>query len=136
MQPPNEALQKVRPPAIALIIVGAMNGGLGLMTLASGLLRLAGAIDAGPAPMDEAQRVGYLVGTFAGYGVGFMSLILAPVIIFGAIKMMKGEKLGLARAAAVLAILPLTSCCFLVGIPLGIWSLIVLSKPDVKALFR
>lgn len=112
MQPQNDALQKVRPPAIALIMVGSLNGGLGLLILVSGLLRLVGAIDTGPAPMDEAQRAGYLIGTFAGYGIGFISLILAPVIIFGAIKMMKGEKLGLARTAAVLAILPLTSCCF------------------------
>lgn len=136
MQSPNDTLQKVRPPAIALIVVGALNGGLGLLMLASGLLRLVGAINTGPAPTDEAQRTGYLVGTLVGYGLGFISLILAPAIIFGAVKMVKGQSFGLAKAAAVLAILPLTSCCFLAGIPIGIWSLIVLNKPDVKALFQ
>lgn len=135
MQPTNDALQKVRPPAIALILVGSMNGGLALMLLASGLLRLVGLIDTGPSPTAGAERTGYLIGTFAGYAVAFVCLALAPIIIFGGIKMMKGQKFGLARAAAVLAILPLTSCCFLAGIPVGIWTLIVLAKPEVKALF-
>lgn len=136
MQLQSDPLQKVRPPAIALIVIGALNGGLGLMTLASGLLRLVGAIDTGPGPMNGAERTGYLIGTFAGYAVGGISLLLAPMVIFGGIKMMKGQKLGLARAASVIAMLPIASCCFIAGLPIGIWALIVLSKPDVKAFFR
>lgn len=135
MQPTNDSLQKVRPPAIALILVGSMNGGLALMILVSGLLRLMNVIDTGPGPMSGTERTGYLVGTFTGYAVGFICLLLAPVIIFGGIRMMKGANYGLARAAAVLAILPFTSCCFLAGIPIGIWALVVLAKPEVKSLF-
>jgi len=65
-----------------------------------------------------------------------LALIAAPIIIYGAIQMMKGRKLGLAKASAILAIIPFTSCCFLIGVPIGIWALTVLSKPDVKAFFR
>lgn len=132
----NDAIQKLRPPAIGLIVVGSLNGGLAILTLLSGLARLAGVIDPSPTPTERAEKIGYLIGTFAGYGVAALSLLVAPIIIYGAIKMMKGEKIGLAKTAVVLAILPLTSCCFVVGIPLGIWALVVLSKPDVKSFFR
>jgi hypothetical protein len=42
----------------------------------------------------------------------------------------------MAKAAAILSIVPLTSCCFLTGIPIGIWGLVILGKPEIKALFR
>jgi ABC-type proline/glycine betaine transport system permease subunit len=38
---------------------------------------------------------------------------------------------------AILSIIPFTSpCCFLIGTPIGIWALWVLTDPDVKAAFR
>jgi len=74
--------------------------------------------------------------TFGTYGMAFLSLVLAPLVIYGAVQMMGGRKYGLSKAAAIVSILPLTSCCFLVGIPIGIWALVVLGKPDVKAFFK
>ena len=68
------------------------------------------------------------------YGIALVSLLLAPVIVYGAVQMMQGRKLGLAKIAAVLAILPLTSCCCLAGLPVGIWTFIVLSKPEIRTL--
>lgn len=131
----NDVLKQVKAPAIGLIITGSLNGMIGLMTLASGLLRLAGVIK-DQIPTNESERLGYYIGTGFSYGIGFFSLILAPLIIFGAVKMIKGEKIGLAKTSAILAILPLSSCCFIVGIPFGIWALIVLRKPEVKHFFE
>jgi len=31
--------------------------------------------------------------------------------------------------------IPFTSCCFLIGAPIGIWALVVLSKPEVQMFF-
>lgn len=131
----NDVLSQVRFPAIGLIVVGVINGLAGVLTLLSGLMRLAGVM-AEKAPTDEAERLGYYVGTGFGYGLGFFSLVLAPVIIYGAVKMLGGEKIGLAKTAAILAVVPLSSCCFVLGIPFGIWALVVLRKPEVKAAFE
>ena len=61
----------------------------------------------------------------------------ALVVLFGALKMKKLENHGLAMAASILAIVPCITpcpcCCF--GIPIGIWALIVLCKPEVKSYF-
>lgn len=132
----NDNIQKLRAPAIGLIIAGSLNGVIGLLALLGGLFRLTGVGGKETLPADQAERMGFMVGTIGTYIVAFLSVVLAPVIIYGATQMMKGEKPGLAKAAAILAILPLTSCCFLVGLPMGIWGLIVLAKPEVKAIFE
>lgn len=120
----NDAISQLKTPAIGLIVVGSINFLVGLLTLLSGLLRLAG-IAQDKVPTDEAERLGYYMGTGFGYGLGFFSLILAPIIIYGGMKMLSGQKLGLAKTAAILAIVPLSSCCFVLGIPFGVWALIV-----------
>jgi hypothetical protein len=130
-----DSLQKLRPPATALIIAGSLNGMIGLLALLGGLIRLAGVGGRETLPMEDAERIGYIVSTIVGYATSLLSLLVAPVVIYGAIQMMRAKKISVARLAAILAIIPFTSCCFLVGIPVGIWALITLSKPDVKAAF-
>lgn len=131
----TDGLQKLKGPGIALIIFGSLNGAIGLLSLLGGLFRLSGLGTRERLPSDDAERVGYLIGTGVTYFVSFLSIILAPVVIYGAIQMMKGAKRGLAKTAAIVAMLPVTSCCFILGIPLGIWALVVLGKPEVKAVF-
>ncbi len=41
----------------------------------------------------------------------------------------------LAIAGSVLATIPMVSPCCLLGLPFGIWSLVVLLQPDVKSAF-
>ena len=106
------------------------------MTLLSGLLRLTGLTGNEVLPTDQSERIGFFVGTVVSYCIALISLLLAPVIIYGAVQMMNGRKMGLAKIASVLAIVPLTSCCCIAGIPIGIWCLITLSKPEVKELFQ
>jgi hypothetical protein len=129
----NNIGQKIKSPAIALLIAGILNGLISFLTLLGGLFRLALGVE--KMPVAEAERMGYLAGTLFGYGVALLSLIATPIIIYGAIQMMKGKKYGLAKTASVLAIIPLTSCCFLVGTPLGIWAFVTLINPEVKAYF-
>lgn len=132
----NDVLGKLKVPAIGLIIVGVLNFGLGLLSVLSGLLRLTGLIPGDRVPTNEAERVGYFIGTFGGYAVAFISLVVAPFIIYGAIQMLNGKNHRSAKRAAILAIIPLISCCFVFGIPFGIWALVVLSKPEIKAFFN
>jgi hypothetical protein len=127
--------QKLRAPAIGLIVAGSLNGITGLLALLSGLFRLTGIGGKETLPSDQAEKMGFMIGTIGSYIVALLSLLLAPVIIYGAVQMMQGKKPGLAKIAAIAAMIPVTSCCFLIGIPIGIWSLVVLAKPEVKAIF-
>ena len=131
----NDILQKLKFPAIGLIVAAVLDLLVGFLTLASGLLRLTGIGGRETLPVNEAEKAGFIAGTVFGYGVGFLSLVFAPVIFYGALKMMKGEKPGAAKTAAIFAVVPL-SCCFPLSAIFGVWALIVLSKPEVKAFFR
>jgi hypothetical protein len=132
----NDAQQKLKVPGIGLIISGILNGGIGAISLVSGLLRFSGLIGKENLPADQSEKIGYLIGTFGGYGVGFLSLVAAPIVIFGGIRMLKGQSRGLVIAAAILSIVPLTSCCFIISIIFGVWALVVLRNPDVKMIFQ
>ena len=133
--PPSPEIQKLTAPAIGLIVTGGLNAIVGALVVLSGLARLAGNTPHENLAND-AERAGYLVGSFVGYGAGFASLVVAPVVIAGGIAMLQGKRFGLARAAAILAMIPVTSCFCIVGIPIGIWVLRMLRKPEVEAYFR
>jgi hypothetical protein len=77
---------------------------------------------------DPAELMGNIIGTIVG-------LCCSGFIILGAQKMKGLESYGLAIAASILAMLPCGGCC-LIGLPFGIWALVVLCDADVKAAFR
>jgi len=57
------------------------------------------------------------------------------LIIVGAVKMMNLSSYGLAMTAAIAAITPCFYPCCVLGIPFGIWALVVLCDKNVKAAF-
>jgi hypothetical protein len=63
-----------------------------------------------------------------------LGIILGAFIILGAVQMLRLRSHGLATTAAVLALLP-CGPAWLVGLPVGLWALLVLSTPEVKAAF-
>jgi hypothetical protein len=56
------------------------------------------------------------------------------VMLAGAVQMMRGRWYPLCVAAALLAVLP-WSPAWLLGLPAGIWALVVLGRPEVMATF-
>jgi hypothetical protein len=64
-----------------------------------------------------------------------LSFGMGIVMIIGGLKMMRLQSHGWAMTASVLALLP-CSPAGLLGLVVGIWSLIVLSRPRVKAAFQ
>jgi hypothetical protein len=56
-------------------------------------------------------------------------------IAWGAWCMRRGVRYKTALAASILACIPLASPCLYVGIPFGIWAIVVLRRPDVRAAF-
>jgi hypothetical protein len=128
-------LERLRAPATALIIAASLNAMIGLLALLGGLVRLSGLSGSEQLPTDEAERIGYVSSTVITYCISLLSLLLAPLIIYGAVQMMHGKKYKMARVAAIVAINPFTSCCFLVSIPMGLWAMILLGKPEIQAVF-
>src|SRR5262249_32669884 len=122
------------PPAVCLIITGALNASLGLYGMVSGIIQISNPGNR-PTTGSEAERFGFYTGQSIVLVVFLLSLVAAPVTIYGAVKMLNGASYDWAKAASILAIIPFTSCCFLIGAPIGIWALVVLSKPDVKMFF-
>ena len=121
----QKALQsRVKKPAIFMIVLSAFS----IMTL---LIVLAASI-AGNIPPEMEK-------TLIEYGINIETLIIVvlfnTIILVGAINMRKGRYYGLAMVASVLCIL-CNSSLYGLGLIAGVWSLVVLNKPEVKMEFR
>jgi hypothetical protein len=130
----NDVRRRLQLPASGLIILGALNAMSGVVLI---LGRLASLVN-GPEReiTDEARRLGYLTASIFFPLVSLISIIAAPVIIYGGIQMIKARRYSIALLAAILAVIPLSSICCIPAIPIGIWALIVLRDPKVKAAFE
>ena len=137
--PPSRAeiLDKVKGPAIALMVIAILGIALNLFGLLANLLGM-GAMSMQDVSQLEDAGMGwmapFLSGTFSIL-TGLVSLVGNAVIVFGAMKMKNLQSYALAMTAAILALIPCFTACCLIGIPFGIWALVVLLKPEVKAAF-
>ncbi len=137
--PPNTALaaQKVKGPAIALMVVAAVAFVMQILGIVANLLGISfmGAGDMSQFEGMEGMEwlAPMLSGTFAVIS-GIVVLAVVAVIFYGAMKMKDLQSYGLAMTAAILAIIPCFSFCC-TGIPFGIWALVVLLNKDVKPAF-
>jgi hypothetical protein len=127
------AESQVAGPSIGLIVTAILGmvgqlASVGVHVLGAGV----GAMTAKNGPEGIAQMMS------GGFGVFFslIGLVVGVVILLGALKMKKLESYSFAMAAAIIAMVPCISPCCLVGLPIGIWALVVLNKPEVKSQFR
>jgi hypothetical protein len=128
---------RVKLPAIGLIVTAA----LGIVLMLMGLLAEGVTQDLYKTlqiPEEQLQRMQQMQqgGTVLNIALTLVGVAGAAFVIYAAMQMMKLQSRTLAIVASVLVMIPcFTSCCCLVGIPVGIWSIVVLMKPDVKAAF-
>ena len=137
----GNAASKVAGPAIGLIIAGVIDLLSALATAAYGVvlgnIDLEAAMPPGSIQGDpEAAKAAMaIVGPFY-IGLGVVGVLVGAVIIFGGVKMKGLSGYGLAMTAAILAMIPGLSSCCLIGLPMGIWALVVLLNAEVKSAFR
>jgi predicted Zn finger-like uncharacterized protein len=131
----SAAADAVAAPAICLIVLGGLDI---LLCIVNVILRLAGVgMAAAGGPMGpgkgggNTEMVANLVGGIVGSIIG---LCFAAVITLGGVKMKQLQSYGLVMTAAIFALLPCGNCCC-IGLPLGIWALVVLNRPEVKDAF-
>ncbi|MBN2432012.1 MAG: hypothetical protein JXQ27_11070 [Acidobacteria bacterium] len=129
---------RVQVPAIGMVVAAALDIMMALFFAALNILPFTvggsqfpefGRFSAGMSELIFASGIGLLLSVFA--------LVMDGFIIFGAVRMRQLRSYGLAVAAAILSLIPcLSSPCFVLGVPFGIWSLVVLLNGEVRAAFR
>jgi hypothetical protein len=123
---------QVTGPAIGLMVVSIIQMLLAAVAL---VINLIGASIFAMSQSAQNQPFANLFsGTIGAVQCGLV-IVLGAIVLFGAIKMKRLENYGLAMTASIVAMLPCSLCC-LAGLPIGIWSLVILSKPEVKAAFH
>lgn len=130
-----DAAEQVELPAITLMAFAVMCFLLGAFSLVAHLIGMGfgSVVEQWPPELDPLRPV--LTGP-AGLAKAIFDMILSAVIFFAAHKMKRLENYALAIIGTVLSLLPCVSPCCCLGLPIGIWILVVLSKPEVKAAFH
>jgi hypothetical protein len=130
------ALQAVKAPAIALTVTAIIGLVLVTIGLVVNCLSLAGMqINNNPMLDAHTQRLANSFGGGVGILTDIIGGIVGVIILRGAGSMRRLENHSTAMTASVCAMIPCVSPCCLLGLPFGIWALIVLNKPEVKSQF-
>lgn len=132
----RESIQRLTDPvAIALMIVAGISLVLGSLFLLLDVVVLV---------LGAAQRM-QQVGQFGASPImtliirilwGMILLAASGFVFYGAMEMKKLRNYQLAMGASIVAVIPCLGPCCLLGIPFGIWALVILSKPEVKQGFK
>src|SRR5437763_2252052 len=120
-------------PAICLIVIGCLGFLFTLQTLIAVLNgELHAALQQAAPPDPRAREIFQRMAEFSkGPGaVTAQAVFLAvnALIVLGAIAILRRRLYGLAVVASILAIVDFGPCCCVAGLPIGIWSLTVLSR--------
>lgn len=126
----SSAASKVAGPAIGLIVVAC----IGIVAQICGILIRTLGIAMGA--MEQQNRMPFAIPAAIANVAGIVGIIVGVVILIGAMKMKNLENYTFAMVVTILSMIPCISPCCCLGIFIGIWSLIVLLKPEVKAAFR
>ncbi|QDU24322.1 hypothetical protein [Urbifossiella limnaea] len=113
------ARRLVKAPAIAIIVAGT----LGLV----GNLLLAAMAAADKSTLDGSRPIGFVL-TCLSLSVG------SAAAVWAGSNMLRARNYWLSVAGAI-AVMPGSCLCVVTGVPIGIWSLSVLLKPEVKGAF-
>jgi hypothetical protein len=128
--PPIESAGRPSPqsqvsgPAISLQVVAWISiVGCSLGLVLDGLLLL------NVLPHDENDQIAIRM-TW-----GIILLVASILVVYAAGQMKRLRRYQVAFAGAIVAAIPCFGPCCLLGIPFGIWALVVLNRPDVRSAF-
>lgn len=132
------ALAKVRVPAIILMVLAplgillcALDGGVRAMNIVNDTVPMQGMNMDAPG-----VKAGYYVGMYGMLVAEVLGFLLQFVVIFGAYHMLMLKSRMLAMAANVISVIPCITACCVLGIPFGIWGLVVINDSAVKPFFE
>jgi len=136
--PPSRAAEAmVSSPSVGLIVTGILNiitGLVGAIFNMAGMNRIP--FEGGNAPPGVNPEMLRMFSGGMGTVFNLVGVAVGVVVLLGALKMKKLESREWSMASAIMAMIPCISPCCIVGVPIGIWALVVLNKPEVKNAFR
>lgn len=128
--PQQPASAFVTAPAICLMVVAGISIALLAITIPFDIYLLtSGRAKELERPFDP--EISIIIRTIWG-----LVILAASVYVFyGALQMNKLRNYQTAWAAAIVATIPCVGPCCLLAIPFGVWAIVVLARPEVKAAF-
>jgi len=114
------AVQQVRGPATGLLVTGILN-------LLAFLLIITGQIASFLLELQIQMN-------WSAKAVGVPVIRAAILMILGSARMRRLESLTLVKISSIVAMIPFP-CCVL-GLPVGVWSLLTLRRPEVRTAFE
>lgn len=129
----SDVRSKVSGPAIGLMIAAGISLCLLMLALAFSIWLLAsGMANDLPEPVGMTKETQISIRIAINVLVQFVNVF----VLFGAARMKSLRSLNLARTACVLAMVPCFGPCCVLGLPFGIWGLVVLSDKNVQKAFE
>jgi hypothetical protein len=131
----------MRGPAIALAVIAILDLTMTLVSLVAGVMGWGvgllgqGMMPGGRMGDPDLERILRWVMGPLGTAANLVSVLLDAFILVGAVRMLSLRSWGWCMTAAILAIIPCTAPCCCLGMAAGIWSVVVLTRPEVKAAF-
>jgi hypothetical protein len=113
-------------PAITLLTLSTLTILMVLASLPGQFIRMR-AIDT-----STSEGVGELTGMVVTL---VLWLLTSAAIALGSVSMLRLKGYSSAYLAAILSVIPICSPCFVLGIPFGIWALVLLNRAEVKHRF-
>lgn len=127
------ASRQVSGPATGLLVTGIIGAFFAGFTLIASIVGMSFA----PFIRDEIpDRYAEFWEGSVGAASAVVEIAVAAFIIFAALKMRELRQWELSLAASIIAMIPCVSPCCILGLPIGIWALVVLLRPEVKEAFR
>jgi hypothetical protein len=129
----DDVSRQVSGPAIGLLVTGIIGAFFAVLTLFASIVGMSFA----PFIRDEMpERFTEFWEGSVGAASSIVEIAVAALIIFAALKMRELRQWELSIAASIVAMIPCISPCCIFGLPIGIWALVVLLRPEVKQAFR
>jgi hypothetical protein len=132
----SAASDMITGPAIGLIVTGILNIIFAAARTVLSMVAAGGSMMMQRTGNPEFDKIFTAMTGTVGIALGVVGFLGGILILIAGVKMKKLEAYGLAVAGSIIAMIPCLSTCCIVGLPIGILALVVLSKPEVKASFH
>lgn len=136
-----DAAGSVRPAAISLMIYGGISlllrlGSLGFRPSQMMNLSMFDSAQGVPPGFKEILQRAMSWSAASYYPDLILGFALAVGIVYGGYQMYQLRNRTWAIVAGCISVVPCFSACCCLGIPLGVWALVVLARPEVKQAFE
>ena len=124
--------EQVQTPGLLLMIVGIVGAVLQVLSVLLNMVGVGvGAIGASEAPEFVTQMMSGVVGII----FSVVAVAVGVFIAYAGMQMRQLRNYTLSMIGAIVAMIPCLSPCCCLGLPVGIWCLVVLFKPGVRDAF-